>query len=184
MIQAWQQIPWQCAGQSPLFLTHGACRWCHVLWGSYAWDPSSWVQRALTKGEEGAGGLGIREAVCTRTCMPMHPTVPRLGGRGLCTCVQAHCSGWDKSGYRRCVFDPVFASLRFGGSSCSLSLSRGIRVLQRPSSYSYSSRSCCQSWRRWQLGPSYSVGRSGICLPKGLGEVGREELGPEILPQC
>lgn len=52
VIQAWQQISWQCAGQSPLFLTHGACGQCHVLWGSYAWVPPSWAQRALIKGED------------------------------------------------------------------------------------------------------------------------------------
>lgn len=28
------------------------------------------------------------------------------------------------------------------------------------------------------------VGRNGSCLPKGLEEIGREELGPEIPPQC
>lgn len=52
VIQAWQQISWQCAGQSPLFLTHGVCGQCHVLWGSYAWVPPSWAQRALIKGED------------------------------------------------------------------------------------------------------------------------------------
>lgn len=125
VIQAWQQISWQCAGQSPLFLTHGACGQCHVLWGSYAWVPPSWAQRALIKGEELAGGLGIREAMYTHICMPTHPTVPRLGDRCLCICVHAHCSGWDESG-GLCLFDPVYASLRFGGPSCSRSLSRGI----------------------------------------------------------
>lgn len=34
MIQAWQQIPRQCAGQSLLFLTHEVCGRCHVLWGN------------------------------------------------------------------------------------------------------------------------------------------------------
>lgn len=50
VIQAWQQILWQCVGQSPLFLTHEVCGWCHVLWGSCSWVPPSWAQRALTKG--------------------------------------------------------------------------------------------------------------------------------------
>lgn len=109
--------------------------------------PPSWAQRALIKGEELAGGLGIREAVCTHICMSTHPTVPRLGSRCLCICVHAHCSGWDESG-GLCLLDCVYASLRFGGPSCNLSPSRGIKVLQRPSSYSYSSRSCCQGWRR------------------------------------
>lgn len=43
VIQAWQQIPWQCAGHSPLFLTHGESGWCHVLWESFAWVPPSWA---------------------------------------------------------------------------------------------------------------------------------------------
>lgn len=55
------------------------------------------------------------------------------------------------------MFDPMYARLKAGGPLCSLSLGRGIRVLQRPSSYSCSSRSCCQGWGRWQLGPSYSL---------------------------
>lgn len=94
--------------------------------------------------------------MCAHICMPTHPTVPRFGGRCLCICVHAHCSGWDASG-GLCLLDLVPASLRFGVPSCSLSPSRGIKVLQRPSPYSYSSRSCCQGWRRWQLGPSYSL---------------------------
>lgn len=125
--------------------------------GELCMGPFIWAQRALTKGEEVAGGLSIREAMCTHTCMPTYPTVPGLEGGGLCTCVHAHCSGWDESGHLRSVFDPVYASLRFGGPSCNPSLSRGIGVLQRPSSYNYSPRSCCQGWRRWQLGPSYSL---------------------------
>lgn len=40
VIQAWQQILWQCAGQSPLFLTHEVCGWCHVLWGGCSWAPT------------------------------------------------------------------------------------------------------------------------------------------------
>lgn len=127
-----------------------------MLWGSYAWVPPSWAQRALMKVEELAGGLGIREAIYTHICMPTHPTVPRLGDRYLCIFVHAHCCEWDETG-GLCLFDPVYANLRFGGPSYSLNLSREIRVLQRPFSYSYSSRSCCQGWRRWQLGPSYSL---------------------------
>lgn len=75
----------------------------------------------------------------------------------MCTCSLLQHSGWDELGHQRSVFDPVYSSSRVGGTSCSLSLGRGIRMLQRPSSYSYSSRTCCQGWGRWQLGPSYSL---------------------------
>lgn len=111
MIQAWQQIPWQCAGQNLLFLTHEVCGQCHVLWGSCARVPPSWAQRALTKGGEVAGGLGDREAACIHTCMPTHTTVPARGSGHLCMYVHAHCSGWDEAGRWRSVFDPVYARL-------------------------------------------------------------------------
>lgn len=92
LIQAWQQIPWQCAGQNPLFLTHEACGWCHVLWGSCSWVPPSWAQRALTKGGEVAGGLDDREVVCIHTYVPTHISAPGHGSGYLCLCVRAHCS--------------------------------------------------------------------------------------------
>ena len=110
--------------------------------------PPSRAQRALTKGGEVAGGLGDGQAMCIHTRVPTHVMAPGCGSGCLCPCVHAHCSGWEELGRRRSVFDPLYARLRVGGPSCSLSLGRGISMLQSPSSYSYGSRSRCQAWGR------------------------------------
>lgn len=62
VIQAWQQIPRQCAGQSLLFLTHGV--WavpCAV--GELCMDPPILGTQGLAYGWGGSGGPGKREAV-------------------------------------------------------------------------------------------------------------------------